>query len=469
MGCQLSRRRFLGLASIVGASMAGASLLGACAPKAEPEPTPAAPPEAPKDAPAVEQPPPAPAGEEQVVLQLHLRAGGDLSEPAIYVKRPAEFMEEHPNIKVELSPIPGAELEVKLLTLAVSGTLGDVTFTHSHVGFHQRIMRTGMIAVVDDFLEAHGKSKDEWVESAVDTLSMEGKMYGLPKCAHPSVAHVWINEDMFQDAGFDVPEVYDHTHDDILEWAEAMAKGPESDREVYGYACPDRGIEWTLSDIRAWGGYLLNEAGTECLLDSEVCYKWADWNNHFFQTNLAPETGEVPTGGLQALFAASKLAMVSGGRWNHKRVVTAVEEAGNPFTWKVIQAPREANANLWISAVDTHSATTQSKNPDEAFLLSYALADKRFTELVAKDTGYLTARRDDPETIASWGDPFLDLQAHNTQMTEAIRQPVNFRGTEMWSVMNNEMAKLWLGDEALSESFMAQAKAAVEEVLAKPM
>ena len=38
----------------------------------------------------------------------------------------------------------------------------------------------------------------------------------------------------------------------------------------------------------------------------------------------------------------------------------------------------EANANGWISAVDTHSATSSSKHPEEAYLLSYAMAVATF-------------------------------------------------------------------------------------------
>jgi ABC-type glycerol-3-phosphate transport system substrate-binding protein len=409
-----------------------------------------------------------PAAKVPVTIQLHLRAGGELSEPAIYVMRPGEFMKQHPEIEVELAPIPGGEYEAKVQTMAAAKTLGDVMWSSACFSYHIRLMKQGLIAPVDDHLEAAGISKEEWLPAAVETLTLEGKMLGLPKCCHPSVAHIWCNDTMFEAAGFPAPETYGNNHADLMNWAKTMAKGPEGDRQVYGYCFGGGGFEWNYSALRSFGGWEYNEAGTECLADSDKWWEWAQWTNEFFRKDLTPHTEVLPTGGMQALFAAQKVPMVAGGRWMHKRIKTAVEEAGDPFEWSVIQVPREADANGWINCVDTHSATVFSKHPEEAFLLSYAMADARFTYLVATTQGYLTARADDGDTIAPLNDAFLNLQFKNMTQEEVLRQPDNCRGGEVQTALTNELQRIWMGDVDLTMDAMKEVKAGVDAVLSKP-
>lgn len=482
MDSKLTRRVFLR-----GATLAGAGLLAACAPKVIKETvvvekqvekvvqqtvvvTEKVAVEVEKEVTRVvkEQVPAQPAPKEIVTLQLHHRAGGDLSEPAIYVMRPGEFMKTHPNIKIELAPIPGGEYMAKVQTMAASATLGDVMWSGASLGDHTRMMRQGIIAIVDDHLEASGISKDEWLPAAVELLSMEGKMYGLPKCCHPAVAHIWLNKDMFEAAGLSVPETYGNSHADLIDWASTLAQGPVGDRQVYGYGFGDTGWEYIVSPLRSFGGYAINKEGTESLFDSPEAWEWAQWTNRFFREDLTPIAGTLPTGSWQALFAASKIPMVAGGRWMHKRIVTAVEEAGNPFEWTTIQVPRAPNASGWCGMVDTHSATTFTKHPEEAFLLTYAMADQRFTYLVATTQGYLTGRVDDGETIAPLNNQFLNLQYTNMTLEEANQLPANTRGSEFNTVMSNELQRIWLGDVDLTQDVLKEVKAACDEVIEKP-
>ncbi|MEZ4736089.1 MAG: hypothetical protein R3E79_54065 [Caldilineaceae bacterium] len=143
-------------------------------------------------------------------------------------------------------------------------------------------------------------------------------------------------------------------------------------------------------------------------------------------------------------------------------------EVEKPFKWSVIQFPRGPEAKGWGASVDTHSVSTASKHPDEATDFIYAMADQTFTRFVAEDQGYLTARVDDLETVKEIIYPFLELQYQCMTEEEKFHQPSNARGLEVETVYRNELDKLWLGDEALTPAFMANVKAAVDEVLAKP-
>ncbi len=405
---------------------------------------------------------------EPITLILNMRAGGDESEPAIYVRRPATFMEEYPNIKIELAPIPGNEYDAKILTSASAGTVGDCLFTSDVWTLHSRLSQLGVIAPVDEQLEAHGISKDEWLPAAVDTLSREGVMYGLPKSSHPGDSYMWLNNSLFEQAGIPIPEVYGNTAEDITAWAEAIASGAEDDREVYGITPSNSGIQAVVNGVRQFGTYENNEEGTECLADNEQWYAWVSWNKNFYDKKVAPIEASLPTGGSDALFLAGRLGIRHNQRYFYRRTIEGMKEVENPFEWTIIQAPRGPEAKGWVASVDTHSASTSTQHPDEAFLFIHALSDEIFTCYVVEDQGYLTARVGDLETVKDIATPFIELQYQCMTEEERFHQPANARGREVETVYANELAKVWLGEEQLTEAFMANVKDAIDEILDKP-
>ena len=74
----------------------------------------------------------------------------------------------------------------------------------------------------------------------------------------------------------------------------------------------------------------------------------------------------------------------------------------------------------------------------------------------------------DLETIKDITTPFLELQYKCMTEEEKFHQPANARGSEVETVYVNEFQKIWLGQEQLTQAFMANVKAAVDEVLDKP-
>jgi multiple sugar transport system substrate-binding protein len=450
----LSRRNFLlGLAA-----SASAMAVAACAPAAAPGSAPAA-----SSGEAAAE-----AGAEPITITMHIQAGWEEAVPGMYVRRPQAFMEENPDIRIEMVPIPGAEYDTKLLTLASSGTIADTMHTSDVWTQHTRMVKLGVLRSVDDHLEANNISKDEWLPAAVNTLTFDGKMYGLPKTCHPGDAYIWINEDLFNEAGIPLPETTGVTFDQITEWSMALTRGPEDAREVYGFVPRVVGIQGIVNGVRQHGTYENNEEGTESLADNEQWMQWASWINGFYERKEAATDNALPSGGADALFLAGRIAMRPNQRFFYRRVNVGMEEVEKPFNWRVIQYPRGPEAKGWGASVDTHSVSTNCQHPDEAFRVIYAMADATLTRFVAEDQGYLTARVDDLETVKDMIYPFLELQYLCMTEEEAFRQPANARGLEVETVYKNELDKIWLGEEPLTPAFMANLKAAVDEVLSKP-
>jgi ABC-type glycerol-3-phosphate transport system substrate-binding protein len=420
-----------------------------------------------KPAAASAKPAAQPAGVKQgVTIRMHMRSGGEKSEPAIYVDRPTEWEQETGN-KVKLEPTPGGKDYVpKILTLAASGSLGETLFTGDSDSGHTHLVRSNVIEPVDAFLDAFGVKKTEWLKPIVDQLTHDGKMYGLPKTGHPGEPFIWVNLTMFDKAGIKRPPIKGATFDDIRTWANAFSKGPKDKREVYGYYTSVRGAQGFTTGVRMRGGDTLDESGKAGLMDQEPWWQWAQWNSQLINEDMVHPTVQDNGAELPPMFAAGKLGMFHGARFLHFLTKTQVKDA---FDWMVIQYPRPAGANGWMTVVDTHSATQAAKEKETAFSLIKAMSDRRFAYLVGKTQGYLTGRVDAIDALKEVAeDQFVKLQYECGPDQVKNWRPVNLRFYEIEAEVNNRMDEIWLGKKKLDKGHMAELKKAVDGILARP-
>ncbi len=408
-----------------------------------------------------------PAQKDPITLTVSHRAGIVAVTPGMTTRPAAVFMLENPHVTIEWVEIPENEYDAKLITMAAAGTIPDVVFTSDTWTDHTRMVKLGVLRSIDDQLDARGLSKDEWIPGAVEGLHYEGKMYGVPMTCHPGQCFIYVNDDMFAAAGLPVPDAYGNSHQDVMEWAEKLAKGPENDREIYGFS-PVIGLQALHNGVRSFGTYENNDAGSECLADNDQWWEWAQWFVYFYKKHLGALDAALPTGGNQTLFMSGKVASVLEGRSLYARCQVGIPQQERPFAWSVIQMPRVPEAKGWGAYINTHAATVATKHPDEAFQYCYFIGGPVTTVFVAQDQGYLTARTDTLQTLRGMMTPFLELQYQCMVESERVRQPDNCRGREVWTVYHNELDKLVTGQEELTRDFMKRLKTAVDEVLQKP-
>src|SRR5205085_2481968 len=197
----LSRRGFLSAAALLGVGTFG-GVLAACGSAATPTPAPAKAVEAPKPTeapkPAAEPTKPAaaatnpsapaaaaPAGAAApVTLRFNNRTG---VEAEIFTDMAKAFQEKNPNVSIKNESFAGANQEYfqKMAVLIAGGTEGDLVWMSSIEGFYDYAARNVWLPVND--LVARDKIDfGQWYKSAVDMMSLGGKMYGLPLWSHPS-------------------------------------------------------------------------------------------------------------------------------------------------------------------------------------------------------------------------------------------------------------------------------------------
>ncbi len=451
----LSRRNFLR-----GATASAALLLAACA--------------APAGAPTTGENEGAAPSQEDIVLRLHMRAGGETSEAAIYVTRPNEFTEET-GVQVQLEPIPGEEYWAKIETLAASNTLGDNMFTDEKNWQHSRAVNFGLIQEIDDFMASENISKEEWLPGVIGTCIINGKVYGLPKTGHPAHAYIWLNHDMLEEAGIEVPaDGSNVTWDTYREWANLLAKGDPDARDVYGFHMPTNNIQMIINGIRTFGGWELTEDGTQSPVMDDGWTGSIRYGHALYQEDkVMPLASSIGTGGTVGLFAAGRLPLMVNSRGTNGQVREAVgPEDGSTggFRWSAIGLAEGPNFNGWGASLNTHAGTTQSPHKLESFKLTYALSDARFAYLNANEVGYLVGRTNELEEIGPAAeDPFIQLQHAEYAKGVPYRIGANYRGLEWEQIIRNTTDLVYLGERQPDDAFFGELETAINELLARPV
>jgi hypothetical protein len=103
-------------------------------------------------------------------------------------------------------------------------------------------------------------------------------------------------------------------------------------------------------------------------------------------------------------------------------------------------------------------------------MLQYALADARFSQIIAAELRYLVGRTKELEEIGSVADdPFLQLQWAHHFRAAPYRIGRNFRGEEWRAALTNTLDEVYLGVREPDDAFFAYAKEALDEILQRPI
>ena len=408
-----------------------------------------------------------PKSAQPVTLRFHMRTGGEKSEPGIYVSRPQEWEQATGN-KVTLEPIPGdANYVPKLETLAAAGTIGDLTWASDGHNEFRHLVQFKVLEPLDNYLQKANQPKTQWLKPVLDTLSMDGKFWAIPKAGYPGYSWIWVNLKMFKDAGIDEPPVYGTTHDQLAEWANKLSKGSKDRRDVYGLSLYVTGNYGATNGVRQFGGDLISADGTQSLVNQKPFLDWLQWAQKLITVDkVHPFTQDIPSGGLQGMFAAEKVAMVENDRSFQFQVRNAVKDK---FPWKVIAYPHPANSKGYCAIVAGHAMTSASKYKDTAFSFVYSIGDQRFTYIMGKTQGYLPGRVDDLEDLGPYAnDPFIQLQYKNSTLESAMWLAKNLRAFDIDTTLSNQLDLVWLGKAQPNQAFADDLKKQLDAVLARP-
>lgn len=286
--------------------------------------------------------------------------------------------------QVKVTLVPAGQFVQKLGTAAAGNNAPDIASID--LVFTPYFASVGALADITDKVDSLDY-KDDLSPAHVAQGQYEGKTYSVPFTGDVSV--LFYNKTLFAEAGLD-PESPPKTHQEI---ADAAAKISALGNGKYGYvfsgACGGCNIFSLTPLIWASGGNVLNEDGTEALLDSpevtDALTLYRDmWENgdmpKLVQTDNGPNAGPA--------FQEGKIGMRGDGTFF---LSTLAEEGKVDFG--VTPLPGKDGGSASFAGGDNLSITSGAKNPEGAWeFLEWATGEEAQTQLA--DASVLPTRMD---------------------------------------------------------------------------
>ncbi|WP_194095945.1 ABC transporter substrate-binding protein [Marivivens aquimaris] len=288
-----------------------------------------------------------------------------------------EFMEAHPDIKINVRTVQFEDMVNDLARGVASGDAPDITYIDNPevALFASR----GLLLDLSDYIEASDVVNAEDIfPGPLSSVTYEGGIYGLPRGAN-TIA-LYYNADMYRDAGLD-PDNPPSTWAELYDAAKALTKPEEN---VYGLAfsavATEEGTFQFLPWLQMTGGDY-NNVNTEGAVEALNMWK------AFIDEGIAsPDTlirGQWDSTGT---FNAGQAAMSISGPWELPRMSS---EADFDFRATVLPAPSADAERASALGEGDNVILASSDNPDEAFMfLEFLMANM---DRVWNEFGYLPA------------------------------------------------------------------------------
>ena len=163
------------------------------------------------------------------------------------------FNEEFPDVTVEAQGVENDPYKTRLQTAMGTDAQPDV-FHSWGGGWLQQFVDAGLVASLDDYLEANAEWSGQLSQPALDVSTFEGSVYAVP--AILGGVYMWYRTDVFEEHGIEPPQTYD----ELLQVVETLN---------------DAGVTpITLANASSWTGsfyymYLVQRlAGEDAFLDA---------------------------------------------------------------------------------------------------------------------------------------------------------------------------------------------------------
>lgn len=289
-----------------------------------------------------------------------------------------EFDEANDDIVVEYRGIPFDEIVNETLRAFATGNAPDIV-SFDNPDFALFSSRGAMLDITERVANSDIVSKAEYFEGPLNSVTWDGKLYGLPK--YTDTIGIFYNKDLFAKAGLTEPP---KTWTEVAEYAEKLTD-PASN--VYGITFSARaGEEGTfqfLPIIQMSGGDAdkVNTEGAAKVLDI-----WKSLIDNGYASRDVLSLGQWDSTGV---FNSGNAAMAISGPWEIDRMV---EDA--KFDWGVALLPTIEEGDERSSALGGFNwgIMANTQHPDEAFRLLEYFVDQE--DRIFPEFGNLPARGD---------------------------------------------------------------------------
>jgi multiple sugar transport system substrate-binding protein len=344
----------------------------------------------------------------------------------------------------------------KLIVLAAGGTLPDGSW-YGVIGDGQGGPPGAMNGIY--------KPLDEWVKkdarfdikpyfpALLDAFSLKGKLYALPVHGHYGQNVLYYNAPLVDAAGITVPKDGSWTIDQLLAAAQKLVR---KDEGLWGFL-PDNAAaanESTPFWVRLFGGEMLDETGTKCLLDSAQCRTAFEW-----VAGCQHKAGVIDdlfrSGGATALFQPGKLAFYNS---NAAGVATLRKPGQELIRFELGTAifPRGPTGKLssQVSGSGMGIVGTTKQQATWEWIKFITSKEVGVLGMISGGAGNAGGRSDvynDPR-LAAWDPLFPTLLKAYPQGPDTMRRPANHRRADFNAIVTEELRPYLEGKAGLNEA-----------------
>jgi len=312
----------------------------------------------------------------QVTLQVWSIDGSD--RPGIADTYSKEFDDANEDIIVEYRAIPFDEIVNETLRAFATGNAPDIV-SFDNPDFALFSSRGAMLDITDRAANSEIISKADYFEGPLNSVSWEGKLFGLPK--YTDTIGVFYNKDMLAAAGITEPP---QTWAQVAEYAEKLT---DPTNNVYGITFSARaGEEGTFQflpviQMSGGGADKVNTEGAAQVLDI-----WKSLIDNGYASRDVLSLGQWDSTGV---FNSGNAAMAISGPWEIDRMVEDAQ-----FDWGVALLPTIEEGGDRSSALGGFhwGIMANTDHPDEAFRLLEYFVDQE--DRIFEEFGNLPARGD---------------------------------------------------------------------------
>jgi len=341
-------------------------LTAACAPAAEPAPTPppkpteaaAKPAEAKPTLPPpgqAEAPKPAatvPAKSAPVTASLRLMGwASSPEEDRLLNEVLADFSRQYPSIQVKFEPVP--EYATKLQTDLAAGSAADVFYVDSLLA--PDLMKRGLLMELDSHVQRDKVDTSDFYPGLLKAFQWKGKTYGLPK-DWSSLAMIW-NAELAREAGLDRPPA---TWDEVKAAAQKLTKG----KQVFGAVTPPE-LPRLGAFVYQAGGQLVSQDGTKMAINRSAGLQALDFYYGLYKDSYATTPADTGTQWPGDTLAKGKAAMVFEGNW----IFPFLKKDAPNLSFGIAELPSGPKGKGTFAFTVSYSINARTQSGEAAWLL----------------------------------------------------------------------------------------------------
>jgi multiple sugar transport system substrate-binding protein len=266
---------------------------------------------------------------------------GSPEEKASHERVADAFMQEHPEIKIEIWHQPWDDYFTKLQALWASGdtkVIPDIAFLWPAPQYAAE----GVLENLDPYIEESGYNLDDYWPGLLESAKYEGSVYGFPRDIESNI--IYYTKDMFDAAGVEYPS-NDWTWDDFLAAAEELAQKDASGNTTV-YALAAEGGKWPKWVNQAGGAIFDDYVNpSTCRLTDPASVEGIQFFADLMNDGLAMRPADLnQAGGDAAVFSSGQAAMILQ---NSSRV-SSFNQAG--LNYDIAPAPIPADGKRFNGA-----------------------------------------------------------------------------------------------------------------------